>query len=184
MLKELEKMALGGFGDTSDPEIRTLYEKTLRNLKVLNNLTLDMDGYREALDAVIAGVPDSSTILTPFHCDYGVNIHISDNVFINAGCTFLDSGSIEIGRHTLIGPSVQIYTPEHPMDYIERRKTIEKAYPVKIGADCWIGGGVVICPGVTIGDRSIIGAGSVVTKDIPADSLAVGNPARVIRALR
>lgn len=177
-------MARGEFGNTSDPGIVALYDATMRNLRKLNNLTKDMEGYREALEAVVQGVPSSSVVMTPFHCDYGVNVHIAEDVFINCGCTLLDSGRIEIGRHTLIGPSVQIYTPEHPMDYMERRKTIERALPVRIGEDCWIGGGVVICPGVIIGDRVIIGAGSVVTKDIPADSLAVGNPARVIRKLR
>lgn len=182
-MTELEKMARGEFGDTSDPAIRELYEATMRNLKELNKFTMHMDGYRKALAAVVPGVPESSAVMTPFHCDYGVNIHIGEHVFINSGSTFLDSGSIEIGEHTLIGPSVQVYTPEHPMDYVERRKTIERAFPVKIGADCWIGGGAVICPGVTIGDRSIIGAGSVVTKDIPSDSMAVGNPARVIKKL-
>ena len=88
---------------------------------------------------------------------------------------------ITIGAHTLVGPCVQIYTPHHPMDYIERRTEKEYAYPVTIGEDCWIGGGAILCPSVTIGDRCIIGAGSVVTKDIPSDSIAVGNPAKVIR---
>lgn len=183
-MSEFEKMARGEFADTSHPDITALYCVAQRGLKKLNSLTVDMKGYRKALEAVIAGVPESSVIMTPFHCDYGVNIRLAESVFINSGCTFLDSGSIEIGKHTLIGPSVQIYTPEHPMDYLERRRTIERALPVRIGADCWIGGGVVICPGVTVGDRTIIGAGSVVTKDIPADSLAVGNPARVVRTLK
>ena len=103
------------------------------------------------------------------------------HVFVNANCTFLDGGYITIGTHTLVGPCVQIYTPHHPMDYQERRGSKEYAYPVTIGEDCWIGGGAIICPGVTIGNRCVIGAGSVVTKDIPDDSVAVGNPARVIR---
>ena len=94
---------------------------------------------------------------------------------------FLDGGYITVGAYTLIGPCVQIYTPQHPFDYLERRVEQEYAYPVTIGEDCWIGGGAVICPGVTIGDRCIIGAGSVVTKDIPSDCVAVGNPAKVIR---
>ena len=103
------------------------------------------------------------------------------SMFVNANCTFLDGGYITIGAHTLVGPCVQIYTPHHPMDYIERRTEKEYAYPVTIGEDCWIGGGAILCPGVTVGDRCIIGAGSVVTKDIPSDSIAVGNPAKVIR---
>ncbi|RKL86234.1 sugar O-acetyltransferase, partial [Moraxella catarrhalis] len=90
---------------------------------------------------------------------------------------------IRIGAHTLIAPNVQIYTPHHPLDYRLRREGREYAYPVTVGADCWIGGSTVICPGVTIGDRCVIGAGSVVTQDIPDDSFAVGNPCRVIRRL-
>lgn len=177
-------MARGEYADTSDPEITASYSTTLRKLLKLNSFTIHMDGYRDALRAVIPAIPDSSVINTPFHCDHGVNIVIGENVFVNFNCCFLDGGAIEIGDHTLIGPAVQIYTPEHPLDYKERRKTIERSLPVRIGADCWIGGGAVICPGVTVGDRCIIGAGSVVTKNIPADSLAVGNPAKVIRKLQ
>ncbi len=105
-----------------------------------------------------------------------VNMYLSMPIVL-----FLDGGYITIGTHTLVGPCVQIYTPHHPMDYQERRGSKEYAYPVTIGEDCWIGGGAIICPGVTIGNRCVIGAGSVVTKDIPDDSVAVGNPARVIR---
>ncbi len=92
-------------------------------------------------------------------------------------------GEVHIGNHVLLAPNVQIYTATHTMDYLERRNWTAYNKPVRIGDDCWIGGGAIICPGVTIGPRSIIGAGAVVTRDIPADSLAVGNPARVIRTL-
>uniref|UniRef100_UPI003A8EF73B DapH/DapD/GlmU-related protein n=1 Tax=Phocaeicola sp. TaxID=2773926 RepID=UPI003A8EF73B len=96
----------------------------------------------------------------------------------------LDGGYIRIGKHTLIGPHCQFYTPQHPMDYVERREKKETAYPITIGEDCWLGGNVVVCPGVTIGNRCIIAAGSVVTKDIPDDSLAAGVPAVVKRSLK
>ena len=95
----------------------------------------------------------------------------------------LDGGIITIGSHTKVGPNCQFLTPNHPIDYIERRKLVERCSPITIGEDCWLGGGVTVCPGVTIGDRCIIGAGSVVVKDIPSDSMAVGNPCRVIRKL-
>lgn len=184
MATEREKMARGEFADVSDPEIFAIFSATLKNLVRLNALSMHTDGYREALEAVVPSIPVSSAVNPPFHCDYGVNLRFGEHVFVNFNCCFLDGGGIEIGDHTLIGPNVQIYTPNHPVDYIERRKSIERSLPVKIGADCWIGGGVVICPGVNIGDRCIIGAGSVVTKDVPPDSLAVGNPARVVRSLR
>ena len=139
------------------------------------------EAYRGLLQDLIPGIPETSVVCPPFHCDHGDGIRLGEHVFVNANCTFLDGGYITIGAHTLVGPCVQIYTPQHPMDYVERRTPKEYAYPVTIGEDCWIGGGAVICPGVTIGDRCIIGAGSVVTKNIPDDSVAVGNPAKVIR---
>ena len=108
---------------------------------------------------------------------------MGEGVFVNFNAVFLDGGGITIGAHTLIGPNCQLLTPDHPHDYLERRKTIETGLPIRIGDDCWFGANVVVCPGVTVGDRCVIGAGSVVTRSIPADSFAAGNPCRVIRAL-
>lgn len=183
MATEREKMLRGELADTSDPELRELSYRAHKACQRLNGLTVSSAGYREALSGVIPGAPLTLTVMPPFHCDYGCNIKMGENVFVNYNCTFLDGGGIEIGDYTLIGPSVQIYTPQHPMDYVQRRKTIETSHKVTIGNDCWVGGGCIICPGVTIGDRTIIGAGSVVTKDIPSDSVAVGNPAKVIKKL-
>ena len=104
-------------------------------------------------------------------------------MFINYNGTMLDGGIITIGSNTQVGPNCQFLTPNHPTDYVERRKPIERCSPITIGEDCWLGGGVTVCPGVAIGDRCIIGAGSVVVKDIPSDSIAVGNPCRVIRRI-
>lgn len=140
-------------------------------------------GYRGLLEELIPGLPSTSIICPPFHCDHGHGIHLGEHVFINANCTFLDGAYITIGANTLIGPDVKIYTPHHPIDFIERRGSSEYAYPVTIGEDCWIGGGTIICPGVRIGNRCIIGAGSVVTKDIESDSVAVGNPAHISKKL-
>lgn len=120
---------------------------------------------------------------TPFYCDYGTNIHVGENVFLNFNCVILDVMEVTIGSRTLIGPNVQIYTATHPINHTERSSGVEYAKPIHIGEDVWLGGSAVICPGVSIGDRSIIGAGSVVTKDIPADVIAGGNPCKVIRHL-
>lgn len=142
----------------------------------------DQELLQSILRELIPNAGSNFTIVPPFHCDYGYNIHCGDNVFFNANCVVLDVVTVKIGSYSLFGPGVQVYTATHPLDAMQRR-TVESAEPITIGEDCWIGGGAIICPGVTIGDRVVIGAGSVVTKDIPSDSLAVGNPARVIRNL-
>ncbi|CAF0903130.1 unnamed protein product [Brachionus calyciflorus] len=118
----------------------------------------------------------------PFYCDYGPNIYLEENVYMNHGCIFLDENEIKIGKGTFLAPNVQIYTAGHSVDPILRRGD-EFCKPIKIGRDCWIGGNVIILPGITIGDGVTIGAGSVVTKDIESFSVAVGNPARVIKKL-
>jgi len=118
----------------------------------------------------------------PFFCDYGSNIYLGKRVFFNFNCVVLDVCAVRIGDFTLFGPAVQIYTATHPLE-AELRRRQEFAKPVTIGADVWVGGAAVICPGVTIGSRSVIGAGSVVTRDIPEGVFAAGNPCRVIREL-
>ena len=132
----------------------------------------------EALGHVGAGV----NIRPPFFCDYGYNISIGDGAFMNFNCVVLDVCKVTIGDFTLFGPAVQIYTATHPMNAALRRKQ-ESGKPVAIGADVWVGGGAISCPGVMIGSRTVIGAGSVVTRDIPDGVFAAGNPCRVIRRL-
>jgi maltose O-acetyltransferase len=130
--------------------------------------------------------PDSGKDLwlqPPFYCDYGYNIKLGDQVFFNFSCVLLDVAPIKIGDRTKIGPNVQIYTATHPINYKERASGLEYGKAISIGEDVWLGGSVVICPGVSIGERTIIGAGSVVTKDIPSDVFAAGNPCKVIRVL-
>ena len=180
-MNEVEKMRSSQFADMSVPEIQVKFEHAKRLLAKMRVMSTYDEDYRSLLEELVPGIPATSIICPPFHCDHGDGIRLGEHVFVNANCTFLDGGYITIGAHTLVGPCVQIYTPHHPMDYIERRTEKEYAYPVTIGEDCWIGGGAILRPGVTIGDRCIIGAGSVVTKDIPSDSIAVGNPAKVIR---
>lgn len=118
----------------------------------------------------------------PFFCDYGYNIHCGENVFINVNCVVLDENKVTIGSNVFLGPGVQIYTSSHPVDAILRR-THKITKPVSIGDDCWIGGNAIILPGITIGNGVVIGAGAVVTKDIPDNVMAVGNPAKVVRKL-
>lgn len=182
-MSEIEKMRNGELADCSDPEIQASFKRAKSLLAQMRTMSTYDEGYRMLLEQLIPSIPQTSTILPPFHCDHGHGIIMGHHVFVNAGCTFLDGAFIRIGNYTLIGPSVQIYTPHHPLDYRERRQEKEFAYPVTIGDDCWIGGGVIVCPGVTIGDRAVVAAGSVVTKDVPADTLVAGNPAIVKRIL-
>ncbi len=182
-MDELDKMRSGELADMSAPELQASFIHAKRILAGLRGMSTYDEGYRELLEQLVPDLPSTSIICPPFHCDHGHGIRLGEHVFINANCTFLDGAFITIGAHTLIGPDVKIYTPHHPLDYMARRESKEYAYPVTIGEDCWIGGGSIICPGVTIGDRCVIGAGSVVTKDIESDSVAVGNPAKIIRKL-
>lgn len=159
---------------------RTFAKKLLHKLNVTEYL---MNGNARAILRQL--LPNSNKkiyIEPPFHCDYGYNIHSGENVYFNVNCVVLDTMKVTIGDNVFFGPGVQVYTATHPLDAIERR-TVEFSKAVSIGNDCWIGGNSVICPGVTIGNGVTIGAGSVVTKDIPDNSLAVGNPAKVIRKL-
>lgn len=182
-MTEIEKMRSQQLYDFTDPEI----QKSLLHAKQLcvrlHNVTIDDECYRGLIEDLIPGIPEDSIVCPPFHCDHGNRITVGSNVFVNYNCTMLDGGGINIGNNVLIGPNCQLYTPQHPMDYVARRGTIETGYPVEIGDDTWLGGGVIVCPGVKIGKRCIIAAGSVVTKDIPDDCLAAGNPAKVKRKL-
>lgn len=184
MNNEVEKMRSRQLADTSDPAIVARFRRSQRLLARMRRLDAYDPAYRSCLEELIPGLPPSATIVPPFHCDHGDGIRLGEGVFVNAGCTFLDGAYITIGPRTLVGPNVQIYTPQHPVDYRQRREPREYAYPVTIGEDCWIGGGAILCPGVTVGNRCIIAAGSVVVRDIPDDTLAAGNPAVVKKKLR
>ena len=128
-------------------------------------------------------IGDNFTIEQPFHCDYGYFITIGKNFYANYNLTILDTASVTIGDYVFIGPNVNIYAATHPLDVERRNQNLEKGVPVKIGNNVWIGGNVTILPGVEIGDNTVIGAGSVVTKDIPSNVLAAGNPCKVIKEL-
>ena len=172
-MTEFEKMRSSQLYNFSDPEIFKSLDHAKKLCARLQTVTITDDCYREMIEDLIPGIPEDSVVCPPFHCDHGNGITMGRNVFVNYNCVMLDGGRITIGNNVLIGPNCQIYTPQHPMDYVPRRGTIETAYPVTIGEDTWLCGSVIVCPGVTIG--------SVVTKDIPDDSLAAGNPAVVKR---
>lgn len=184
MKTEYEKMRSQELYYFSDPEIHASLVHAKKVCARLRSMTIYDEDYRLVIEELIPGIPQSTTICPPFHCDHGTGIILGENVFMNYDCIMLDGGYIRIGKHTLIGPHCQFYTPQHPMDYVERREEKETAYPITICEDCWLGGNVVVCQGVTIGNRCIIAAGSVVTKDIPDDSLAAGVPAVVKRSLK
>lgn len=133
-----------------------------------------------ALRDLVGAIGEASEVRAPFFCDYGFNIFIGSRVFVNLNCVLLDVGTIHIGDYTQIGPAVQIYAADHPRDAATRRACLELGRPVRIGSAVWIGGGAIILPGVTVGDEAIVGAGSVVTRDVPQGATVVGNPAQVV----
>lgn len=184
MKTEKEKMLAGELYDPLDAQLSAERMRTRLLIKELNDSREDQSEERmRILRELIPNAGAGLWLQPPFYCDYGGNMVVGEKVFFNFNCVVLDVMRVTIGSRTLFAPNVQIYTATHPMDWRERASGLEFAKPVTIGQDVWVGGGAVICPGVTIGDRAIIGAGSVVTKDIPADVLAAGNPCRVIRPL-
>ncbi|MET3834893.1 maltose O-acetyltransferase [Brevundimonas sp. UYEF29] len=180
-MTEREKMLAGLPYDPGDPDLRDGRARAVA-LTVAINAEPDRDR-RGALVNELVNAADGKAIIMPgFFCDYGVNIHLGARAFANANCVFLDCVEIRIGDNFQAGPGVQLLTPEHPLDAVARRGE-ETARPIVIGDDVWIGGGAIVLAGVTIGDRSVIGAGSVVTKDVPSDVVVVGNPAKIVRRL-
>jgi maltose O-acetyltransferase len=181
---EKEKMLAGELYFANAPELDGERRRAQRLLARYNATSADEPSLRaELLRQVFGAVGDGVDIQPRFACDYGYTIRIGKNAFINYNCVFLDCAAIEIGDDLQMGPAVQLYTAFHPLDRRTRAAGLEYARPIKIGDGVWIGGGAVILPGVTIGDGCVIGAGSVVVRDVPAGSLAVGNPARIIRSL-
>lgn len=183
MQTETEKMLAGELYNPLDPDLVAARERA-RNLCQDLNATREQEQEtrRRILKELLGSGGESVGMQPPFFCDYGSNILLGERVYFNFNCIVLDVCQVKIGSFTLLGPAVQIYTASHPMDAALRRQQ-EFGKPVEIGADVWIGGAAIICPGVVIGDQSVIGAGSVVTRDVPAGVLAAGNPCRVIRNL-
>ena len=147
------------------------------------NRSEDETEQRALLAELVGELAENAFICPPLYCTYGRHIHLGERSYINMGATLLDNAPIRIGAEVMIGPNAQIYTAAHPVAVAPRVAGVEFGKPVRIGNNVWIGGSVVICPGVTIGDNSVIGAGSVVTRDIPANVVAVGNPCKVLRPM-
>ena len=185
MKTEKQKMLAGELYNALDKEISEERVITRLLLKRLNETAENESALRtEILRELLPNAGENLWIQPPFYCDYGYNLKIGEKVFFNFNCVVLDVTYVTIGSRTLFGPNVQVYSATHPLDFQERASGLEYAKPISIGEDVWIGGSAVICPGVTIGDRTVIGAGSVVTKNIPADVFAAGNPCKVIRQLK
>jgi maltose O-acetyltransferase len=176
-------MLAGELYDPLDAELAAARARARDLCHALNASREDQQGERRRILRELFGQGgDSVWMQPPFFCDYGANIELGERVFFNFNCVVLDVCRVRIGSFSLFGPAVQIYTPMHPMDAALRRQQ-EYGKPVEIGADVWVGGGAIILPGVTIGSRAVIGAGSVVTRDVPENVFAAGNPCRVIREL-
>jgi maltose O-acetyltransferase len=183
MRTETEKMLAGELYDPLDRDLVRGRDRA-RDLCQVLNATREQDQAvrRRILVELFGAGGESVWMQPPFYCDYGSNIHLGERVFFNFNCVILDVCPVRIGDFTLFGPAVQVYTATHPMNAELRRKQ-EFGKPVEIGSDVWVGGGAIICPGVRIGSRSVIGAGSVVTRDVPDGVFAAGNPCRVIREI-
>ena len=182
-LSEKQKMLAGELYDPLDVELAAA---RVRARDLCQDLNATREGEHERRRGILAQLfgqgGDTVWMQPPFFCDYGEHILLGERVFFNFNCVVLDVCQVRIGDFTLFGPSVQIYTATHPMN-AELRRRQEFGKPIEIGSDVWVGGGTIICPGATIGSKAVIGAGSVVTRPIPAGVFAAGNPCRVIREI-
>jgi len=181
MNTELEKMLAGEPYNPMDPHLAAQRARARDLCQALNAThEADLDERRRLLVEIFGAGGDTAWMQPPFYCDYGFNIELGERVFFNFNGVVLDVCKVRIGSFTLFGPAVQIYTATHPMDAQARRRE-ESGRPIELGSDVWVGGGAIILPGVHIGSRAVIGAGSVVTRDVPAGVFAAGNPCRVVR---
>ena len=178
-LTEKQKMLAGELYSPADPEIQADLAAAQVWMDRYNSLhSVSADEAHALLVERLAAVGEGTLVRAPFHCDYGFNIKLGRDVFLNFNCVILDGTQVTIGDMTKIGPGVQILTADHPRDPAVRAQGLEFGRPVTIGKNVWIGAGALIMPGVTIGDDAIVGAGSVVTRDVPAGVTVMGNPAK------
>ena len=176
-MTELEKMLAGGLYDFSDAELAEQFREGRRRVERFNRTPADdAAAYAAALGALIPGIPASAKVVQPFYCDLGWRIELGEEVFVNMGCTFLDCGGVRIGARTKLGPNCQLYTPQHPVDYLDRRRPVETSFRITIGEDCWLGGGV----------SSVRASRSATVRSLrrAASSCAIFPPIRWRRAIR
>lgn len=177
-----ERMLAGEMYIADDPDLA----RASRRARELTHRVKSLDpkeDLRTLLVELLGAFGEGSEIRPPFHCDYGYQTFVGARVFANFGLVCLDVATIAIGDDVQLGPNVQLLTATHPLEAMARREKWESAQPIAIGDNAWLGGGVIVCPGVTIGENTVVGAGAVVTRDLPANVLAVGHPARVVRRL-
>ena len=184
-LQELEKMMSGEPYDASDnTELLDILQETQEMCRNYNDLRPSQQEEKDALIKRILGrTGEQLKVLQPFFCDYGFNIEVGENFFANTNMVILDEAKVTFGDHVFIGPNCSFYTPCHPIDAESRNAGKQWSLPVNVGNNVWFGGNVTVCPGVSIGDNAVIGAGSVVTHDIPANVVAVGNPCEIIKSI-
>ena len=180
-MSEKAKMLAGEYYNAFHPDLTRERRQAKRLCQQFNDCLGPLSDAEEGILKQIVSIGQSCWIEPPFRCDYGSNTTIGDNFFANFGCVILDCNRVTIGSNVKFGPNVHLYTATHPVDPKLRLEGLEMAYPIAIGNNVWLGGGVIVLAGVTIGDNTTIGAGSVVTKDIPANAVAVGSPCRPIR---
>lgn len=183
MKTELQKMLDGELYDASDAQLTAMRASARQLLFQYNQLTAASRESKSAILQQLLSKCSNANIEPPFYCDYGRHISVGENFFMNFNCVILDCAQVTIGDNVQFGPSVQIYTAYHPLKASERIKGPELAAPIVIEDNVWIGGGAIICPNVTIGRNTTIGAGSVVTRSVPEGVFAAGNPCRVIKAI-
>lgn len=184
-MTEWEKGQKGYLYDANyDKEIVEARKKCADLCYEFNNLKpSDTEGQQKLLHEIFGEIKGDIVITAPFYCDYGFNISVGNNFYTNHNCTILDGAKVEFGENVFIAPNCVFSTAGHPIDAAQRAKGLEIALPIKVGSNVWFGTNVCVLPGVTIGDNTVIGAGSVVNKDIPSGVVAVGNPCRVLRKI-
>ncbi|MBM4429219.1 MAG: sugar O-acetyltransferase [Chloroflexi bacterium] len=179
---EREKMLAGEVYNCLDLDLEAERQEVKKWLR-LYNVSETVPERRTMLQRLLGGIGENSLIEPPFYCVYGRNIYLGDDVFLNFLCTILDCNEVRIGNHVMIGPNVQIYTAAHLLQAEPRNQGLEEARPIVIEDNVWIGGAAILLPGVTIGRNAVVGAGAVVTRDVPANAVVAGSPARVIRVI-
>jgi maltose O-acetyltransferase len=184
MKTEKEKMLAGEPYDPMDAQLLAERREARRLIKAFNDMPhVQLDERLRLLKELIPASGAGVWIEPPFYCDYGSNITLGDRVYFNFNCVVLDVAPVRIGSRVMFGPAVQVYAATHPLNAAQRSSGVEFGKPIEIGDDVWVGGGAIVCPGVRIGARAVIGAGSVVTRHVPEDVFAAGNPCRVVKQI-